>query len=371
MQVFVLINKIEQYEYDRCFYYLNNRLIEIEVQKMRIMVFDVPADRGGALTILNQYYLTAKNDISNNWIFVISTPKLSEMKNIKIINYPWVKRSWFHRLFFDMFFPRNLVRKYDPDRIISLQNIVIGKVKTPQTLYMHQPLPFVKKKYKIHENFKLWIYQNIIGRRIKASIRQAEKVIVQSQWILDECIKTTNCRRDKFVIDPPHINVKTDSFYVGSDDAKKHFIYPASAVTYKNHVIIVDALTLLSKCYDISNCEFVFTLTGNENKYIRGLKEKCEKYSLPVTFVGRLSIDDVYDYYKKSILVFPSFIETFGLPLLEARVHRCPIIAADTPFAREILQKYELVEYFDYDNDEQLAQILKGVLDGTIFIYEN
>ena len=53
---------------------------------MRIMVFDVPAEYGGALTILNQYYNTAIKDKENEWIFVVSTPKLKETDNIKILN---------------------------------------------------------------------------------------------------------------------------------------------------------------------------------------------------------------------------------------------------------------------------------------------
>ena len=65
---------------------------------MRIMVFDVPAESGGALTILKQYYDRAINDKDNQWLFVISTPYLNETENVKVLRYPWIKKSWFHRL---------------------------------------------------------------------------------------------------------------------------------------------------------------------------------------------------------------------------------------------------------------------------------
>ena len=69
------------------------------------MLFDVSADRGGALTILKQFYSVALEETEHTWIFVISTPSLENKKNIKIINYKWVKKSWFHRLFLIFLLP--------------------------------------------------------------------------------------------------------------------------------------------------------------------------------------------------------------------------------------------------------------------------
>lgn len=58
---------------------------------MKIMVFDVPADSGGALTILNEFYKKALEDDKNEYIFVLSVIKLEEKNNVKVINYPWIK----------------------------------------------------------------------------------------------------------------------------------------------------------------------------------------------------------------------------------------------------------------------------------------
>lgn len=68
---------------------------------MKIMVFDVPAESGGALTILKQYYQEALKDKENEWIFVVSTPQLKASENAKVLNYAWIKKSLFNRLYFD------------------------------------------------------------------------------------------------------------------------------------------------------------------------------------------------------------------------------------------------------------------------------
>ena len=65
------------------------------------------------------------------------------------------------------------------------------------------------------------------------------------------------------------------------------------------------------------------------------------------------------NFLSARTLIFPSFIETFGLPLLEARESGAPVLAADTPFAREILANYEKAEFFPYDNPEILAEKIK------------
>lgn len=326
---------------------------------MKVMVFDVPAESGGALTILNQYYSAAIKDSENEWIFVISIPKLCEHKNIKVLNYPWIKKSWFHRLYFDRVVAHKLVKKYAVDEVLSLQNIVISNVKIKQTLYLHQPLPFVEKKYGIVENFKFWVYQNIISKMIFKSIKESDKVIVQTRWMLEECIHRAKVKREKFILKKPELDIKVREYYKHEQKDKVTFFYPSSGLEYKNHKIIVEAFQKLS--FDSNKkCEVFFTLQGDENKHIRKLNTIAKEKKLPINFIGRLNIEEVYEYYSKSILIFPSYIETFGLPLLEAKLHKCPIIASDCAFSHEILDDYNKVEFFDPFNVESLKnEILK------------
>ena len=56
-----------------------------------------------------------------------------------------------------------------------------------------------------------------------------------------------------------------------------------------------------------------------------------------VVLCGSLSKAAVNRMYALSdVLVFPSLVETLGLPLQEALALSLPIVACDTPFAREI-----------------------------------
>ena len=59
--------------------------------------------------------------------------------------------------------------------------------------------------------------------------------------------------------------------------------------------------------------------------------------------------------YSESILLFPSYLETVGLPLLEAKQYGAPIIASDCAYAHETVGEYENVSYFSAMRGEELA----------------
>jgi len=328
---------------------------------MKIMVFDVPADSGGALTILNEFYKKALEDDKNEYIFVLSVIKLEEKNNVKVINYPWIKRSWLHRLYFDKFIAHKLVTKYKVDEVLSLQNVIIPKTKIKQTLYIHQPLPFIDKKYKITENIRFWIYQNIISKFIFKSIKKADKIMVQTKWLMNAIIEKLGVDKNKFILEKPKLDIYVKKYYNENLSNKKIFFYPASGLPYKNHKIIVEAVRMLQKeCKN--NYKVIFTLNGNENKNIKKLKKIVEEENLPIEFIGYIDINSVYDYYSKSILIFPSYIETFGLPMLEAKMHKSPILASNCPFSHEILDGYEKVQFFDPFNSFDLYKKIKMFL---------
>ena len=52
--------------------------------------------------------------------------------------------------------------------------------------------------------------------------------------------------------------------------------------------------------------------------------------------LGKISHKKVLSMFKKSILLFPSFDETFGLPLIEASSIGTPIVASNRNFVKEI-----------------------------------
>ena len=110
--------------------------------KKNVIVFDTAAESSGALSVLQGFYQEALEDKSINWIFVVSTPDLDESDNIKVLKFPQTKKSWFHRLYFDLFTAPKLAKIYKADCILSLQNVCIRNGSIPQLLFIHQSIYF-------------------------------------------------------------------------------------------------------------------------------------------------------------------------------------------------------------------------------------
>jgi len=171
-------------------------------------------------------------------------------------------------------------------------------------------------------------------------------------------VQKAGIEKNKVTIDPPQIKVETDQLFVPSEKSLCTFFYPANGHSYKNHKIIVESSKFL-KGRGITNYKIYFTLEGDESSHVKELFAKVKVEGLPIAFMGALTKDEVFDYYTKSVLLFPSYVETFGLPMLEARQHETPILASDMPFTHEILDGYDKVKYFSPTDAEKLVDYME------------
>lgn len=322
---------------------------------MKKMIYTLAASSGGALSILNMYYSYAQEDKENDYIFVISTPVLKERDNIHVLNIPWVKKSWIHRLFFDLFLESKIVKRFCPDEILSLQNTYVGKSKIKQIIYLHQPLPFSKHRFKLIFNPKLWIYQNIIGLKIINGLKKADQVIVQTNWMKNACLDINPNMVVSIV--PPKIDwdIKSNEYSVEDKTVEiKKLFYPASSVIYKNHLLLLKALNILNTQYNI-RVKLYLTLDSSENLYTKKLFKYSKKNNIDVDFIGKKNVNEMISLYLKCALVFPSLIETYGLPILEARTLSRTVIASNTDFSKELLQNYDKCLFFDPSSESDIA----------------
>lgn len=323
---------------------------------MRTLVYDVAADSGGAATVLQSFYEEFKKDTENEYIFVLSVYELPETDNIKVLNFPEVKKSMLHRLYFDHFVAHKLVKKYKADRVLSLQNIELPHTNVPQTVYEHNALPFSEYKFKPWEAFRPWYSQQILGRMMKKSIRRAEKVLVQTNWMKEEIIRQCGIPADRVEVKfPPVKMLKTHPWKM--DESCPTFFYPAGPPAYKNHRTFLKACELLKE-QGMEDYRVIWTVTGEENEGMKKLKAEAEEKQLPIEFIGPVPRTQLFEQYASSVLVFPSYIETIGLPLLEARSVGAPILAADCLYARDGVGDYEGAEFFNALDAKRLCQLM-------------
>ena len=330
---------------------------------MNIMVSDVAAENGGMLSILNDFYdfIKAKKDMSIRWTFILGLPKLQETESITVINFPWAKISWLHRLFFDVFVTPLLVKKHHIDAILSLQNVCVPFVRVLQTVYVDKALPFTEHKLTFSDTKYLWAQQKIIGAYTIRSIKKASHVIVQTKWMKEICVKKASLDPHAVMIISPTVKIPDDFKFIDNPSHRKTFFYPASPMIYKNHSLVLKSCEIL-KQRGINDYNVIFTLNGSENPHIKKLFQETALKGLNIKWYGPLPRQQCFELYSQSVLLFPSYIETVGLPMLEAKLVGSFVIASDCSFSHEILDDYKNANFFDYKNANQLADLMESVL---------
>lgn len=324
---------------------------------MRILVYDVAAESGGAVTVLESFYEEFSRDKKNRYVFVLGRYELQRTENIRVLCYPWVKKSPLHRLYFEWVKAPRIIKKYRIDRVLSLQNIGLPRAEVPQELYEHNALLFSEHRFRLKDGYRPWLTQQLLGRLMKRSIRHAEKVMVQTRWMKEAIVRQCGIPREKVEVKFPAVEMlPTESWKLNSECPI--FLYPANASAYKNHRTLLAACKLLQE-RGFTAYRMIWTVTGEENGGIRAIRRAAEQAGLPVEFRGSVTRRELFDLYASSILVFPSYVETVGMPLLEAQSAEAPILAADCPYARDIAGDYDRAEFLPvFDADAWCAAML-------------
>ncbi|MFT8342187.1 MAG: glycosyltransferase [Clostridium beijerinckii] len=321
-----------------------------------ILVNATSATIGGSLTILNQFIENLDSNLDKNkkyYIFVPVTSNFKSSNNVVIV--PIKAKKYFDRIKWDLYGIRKWcrTRNIKPNLIVSLQNTASLFGNVPQIIYLHQPLPYAKESswsLLKRDERKLWFYKYVYKIWINCTIKKSHYIIVQTKWMKDSVIKSGYSKKRIIVCKPEINNIEIDNIQCVDKGNKKFLFYPAADYKYKNHNVIIEAVKELSISNDecIKDLRIFFTLNKNSRIY-----DKIVNYGLEenIKFLGTLKYEEVLSYYKSSdVILFPSYIETFGLPLIEASCFGKKILVSNCNYAKEVLNGYSIVNYIKYDD---------------------
>lgn len=301
---------------------------------MNILVYDVAAEDGGGLFVLKNFYKEAMEKIYSDikWTFLVSVGDLEEKKNIRILKVAKIKCSWFHRLYFEYFKLPKILKDLNPDLVISLQNMPISRCTYRQFVYLHQSLQFCSKQFSFFKKsertlaFRQHIICNFLYRR---GLPKAERIFVQTEWMKRATQKWLAYPEERIKVVPVSFELPENKLSANRNRNIRTFFYPARSEIYKNHRVVIEAVKILIEQKN-KNFKVIFTIMPDEGNYSKELYNLSK--GLPIEFIGNVNHDDIWEMYRNTILIFPSYLETCGIPLLEAKAMGGEIVASDLPF---------------------------------------
>ena len=210
----------------------------------------------------------------------------------------------------------------------------------------------------------------ILGVLARISVWKAQRVIFVSkdsrQWISQNINLSLNKSVVVYHGIDPDIFSKQDVI----DVKKKYnlvqpFILSVSTIyRYKNFVRLIEAYDQLCQI----GCQHDLVIVGKnlDPPYWGIMKKKVQDLNLEtrVHLIGGVEYRCVFSFFQNAdVFVFPSYLETFGHPLLEAMALGVPVIASDIQVFREIAGDAAL--YFDPYDVDHIASVLWDVLNDS------
>lgn len=119
------------------------------------------------------------------------------------------------------------------------------------------------------------------------------------------------------------------------DSRRWDFVYVSDGVPHKNHRRLIEAWALLAG--QGLRPSLALTLGERDSTLARWIAEQAASRNLRVENLGHLGHDAVLALYRSAgALVFPSLLESFGLPLVEASRLGVPIVASERDYVRDV-----------------------------------
>lgn len=207
------------------------------------------------------------------------------------------------------------------------------------------------------------------------SLRRARVTMMPSRFTRDEAIRRFGLPVGRTAVVPPRLSrwsaptaaarARVRSTY---RLAGEFVLYPAATYPHKNHLLLLDAFARVSR----GRPDVTLVLTGATGAGAWGsarssageLTERIARLGLTdrVRTLGYLPRDDLPALYAEAAaLAYPSRYEGFGLPVVEAMLAGCPVVAADATALPEVVGDGGLL--VDPDDVTAWADALRAVLD--------
>lgn len=326
-----------------------------------IVVSAVNFSEMGPLTILKEVLACLGESYSPKYdvVAIVHSKKLCDVPSIRYIEFPKVKSSWLRRLKFEYWDLKQLSRQLNAYLWLSLHDTTPNVEAVRQAVYCHNPSPFYRIRWKdVTADWKFLAFSYLYKLVYGINIHRNSFVIVQQDWLRKEFQRTYGV--SNIVVAHPEIKALKCCQPAEHLNGPVTFFYPCFPRVFKNLEVLLAAAELL-ELEDVSFRVWL-TVRGDENTYSKRLYRRFGQLR-NVEFLGLQSRQEVFHRYATAdCLVFPSKLETWGLPITEFKHFRKPMLLADLPYAHETVGSYDYVSFFKPDDPLGLAEIMKAVV---------
>jgi alpha-1,3-rhamnosyl/mannosyltransferase len=212
-----------------------------------------------------------------------------------------------------------------------------------------------------------------LRRVVPRTIKSADFIITVSESVKKEIAKEFHIDPTRCIVTPVppeesfaekcndnQLKFVRDKYTIGS---KKFILFLGNFEPRKNLKTLISAYAHLPPAI---KDEYSLILAGGKgwkSEETQKVLDDSIKAGADIKHIGYIeSVDRPALYQAASLFVMPSLYEGFGIPILEAMLSGCPVVAADIPVLRETGGKAAL--YVNPEKVSDMARIIERALDG-------
>lgn len=347
---------------------------------MRILLNAVSAKMGGAANYIKNLAVELAGHGSEHE-FIFLTPE-AQAKSIRALapNIRVVVTNVGHagigaRLWFDNVTLRRLIRKEKIDVLFSTANFAMFWCPCRQVLLIRNALhfsPMYARKLLAGKAMSRRLENSLRRRLICQSAKAADIVMTPSKSMLDDLRLWCFVPHEKSLVNYYGVNaalLQAARRSSGNDSSSlpSRLLYTSLYAEHKNVTTLLRALLELVR--GGTDCHLVTTADPNweQASWTSTWKEDALLAASPelfqhLEFKSPCTVEETAALYRGAdVFVYPSAVESFGHPLVEAMAVGLPIVVADAPVNRELCRDAAI--YFSPFDPAGFAQQIRRVLE--------
>lgn len=215
------------------------------------------------------------------------------------------------------------------------------------------------KTYNSDKNWFVFHAKQLVGRFIFKHIgKTSEHIIVPTQFTKDDYLAFSKIPESKVTVTYEAADVSPDKLAPYDHPFKRFIMYVGQQSDYKNIRRLGDAHQKLLETHP----DLGLILVGRKNASAK----KNEGYFTKKGYKNIIFTDFIEDeqrdwlFTQATAYVFPSLMEGFGLPGLEAMGYGTPVISSSATCLPEVYQ--DAAYYFDPKDTDDMARAINDVL---------
>lgn len=342
---------------------------------MNIAINALSAKIGGGIIYLNKLIENLhKIDRQNKYYIFVTTSNRQKIIKFEDKKFKVIEASIYHlgyRIFYEQIIMPFVLKKLKIDILYSPAEIATFLAPCKVVLGIQNLNVYYKIKINrsVSEKFKLWCLRQLA----RFSFKRVNKMIFVSNTARKDItkklkIRSTNTRVIRHGVELDKFQ-KTESkripvFIKKILSSDKYILFLSTLCRHKNIKALIRAYAILDK--KLRN-QYKLLIVGRKfPSYYDELTNLVHQLNLDekVIFMGEIAFENVPTLYRKAALfVLPSYVETFGIPLIEAMASGIPVIASNVPAIPEIVGDAALL--FSPNNPDDLRAKIEQVLSDS------